>query len=52
MKTKDDADEIEITPEMIRAGVQALSEFDPRFESESDAVARIFSAMLEVAFLT
>ena len=35
-----------VTPAMIEAGVNALFEFDPRFESEEEAVAAIFSAML------
>ena len=37
--------EIEITPEMIEAGVLALCSFDPRFEDEEEAVRRIFSEM-------
>jgi len=38
-------EEIEVTEEMIVAGVLALSEFDPRFEGEKEAVLRIFLAM-------
>jgi hypothetical protein len=37
--------EIEITEEMIEAGEMALIKFNPLFESEKDAVARIFLAM-------
>lgn len=39
------ADEIEITPEMIEAGVCAFYEFDSRFDGAEVAVARIFQAM-------
>jgi hypothetical protein len=39
------ADEIEITPEMIRAGARELLRFDPRYESGEDAVERIYAAM-------
>lgn len=39
------ADEIEITPEMERAGVSELVRFNPDYESEPAAVRRIFAAM-------
>jgi hypothetical protein len=35
----------EITPEMIRAGVQAYLSFDGRFEDYEDVVVRIWEAM-------
>jgi hypothetical protein len=37
--------ELEVTPEMIEAGVRAFFEFDSRFEGEREAVIRIFQAM-------
>jgi hypothetical protein len=40
-----ETEEIEITPEMIRAGVAALFEFDSRFASEDECVSAIFRAM-------
>jgi hypothetical protein len=39
--------ETEVTAEMIEAGKQELARFSPDFESEADAVARIFRAMSE-----
>ena len=41
-------EEIEITPEMIRAGVSALCAFDSRFEFEEKCVRDIFEAMMRV----
>ena len=42
----DDGDcEIEITQEMIEAGVPELCAYDYRYESEEEAVVRIFTAM-------
>ena len=38
--------EIEITPEMVAAGVEAFLSFDERFESEAVAVVRVLEAML------
>ena len=38
--------DIEITPEMIRAGVSELVTFNHDFESEESAVERIFHAMI------
>jgi hypothetical protein len=35
-----------ITPKMVRAGADALAEYDDRFETEEDAAIRIFQAML------
>lgn len=41
-----DASEIEITPEMIKAGVAVYPAFDGRFENSYDeAVIEIFEAM-------
>lgn len=39
------SEEIEITPEMIEAGVAELFKFDPRFRSEDEAVRAIYLAM-------
>jgi hypothetical protein len=39
-------DEIEITPEMIEAGVSELCAYDHRFESMEGCVERIFTAMI------
>jgi hypothetical protein len=38
---------IEVTPEMIEAGVTAFLEFDSRYESEADAVTDIYRAMIK-----
>ena len=40
------ADEVEVTPEMIEAGVLALTEHDCRFEPDEMAVLRVFQSML------
>ena len=40
-----ETDEIEITPEMIEAGIGALVSYDPRFDLEEDAVKKIFLVM-------
>jgi hypothetical protein len=40
-----DDDEIEITPEMITAGVFAFSEYDSRFEGPEENAIRIYLAM-------
>lgn len=37
--------DIEVTPEMIEAGVCALASFNDRLESDDEAVVRIFRAM-------
>jgi len=42
---RDASEKIEITPKMMAAGVSALLKFNPEFESEEDAVSRIFSLM-------
>lgn len=39
--------EVEITPEMVKAGVEALYQHNPDFEAEEDAVSRIYRAMHE-----
>ena len=44
---RDEFSEAEITPEMLRAGRLALAEHDPRFDSDDEAVTRIFVAMLK-----
>jgi hypothetical protein len=41
------ADEIEITPGMLRAGVSALCSYDSEFESREEGVERIFRAMYQ-----
>ena len=41
-----DVSEIEITPEMRRAGSLAFTSFNPLFESEETAAVRVFRAML------
>lgn len=38
-------EEIEVTPEMIEAGLQVYFRRDTRYESEEDIVAEIYSAM-------
>ena len=37
---------VEITPEMARAGVSAYLAHDPRFSSDEEAVVAVFRAML------
>ena len=39
--------DIEITPEMIRAGVLELAGYDPDFELQSEIVERVYLAMAE-----
>ena len=41
----DDSTEIEITPEMIEAGVGEFLGYDSRFEEPRDAVIQIYLAM-------
>jgi hypothetical protein len=43
--TESTIEEIEITPEMIEAGVLEFLSFDSRFDSEEDAVTLIYQAM-------
>jgi hypothetical protein len=38
-------EEIEITAEMIEAGCAEIASFDRRYESDEDAVERIYRAM-------
>ena len=40
-----DDSEIEITPEMIEAGLAEFFAYDSRFQSEEEAVKRIYGAM-------
>jgi hypothetical protein len=47
----DKHNEIVITPEMDAEGRLAFSEHDPRFEGDSEAVERIFRAMVKVALI-
>lgn len=42
-----DVSEIEITPEMIAAGVPELLNYDPRYEPPEAAVERLFAVMVE-----
>jgi hypothetical protein len=41
--------EIEITSEMIGAGVEKLFDYDQKFSNERDIVAEIFMAMLSAS---
>jgi len=45
MKTAPDTEEIEITLDMVEAGVEAFLSFDSRFNTEEEAVTWIFRAM-------
>lgn len=47
MKTTDKGTEVEITPEMIEAGMLEISSYNTDFETMEEAVARIFIAMIE-----
>ncbi len=38
-------EEIEVTPEMVAAGVCALADLDSRFDDEQSVVAAVFRAM-------
>jgi hypothetical protein len=40
-----EATKVEITPEMIKAGVAALYGTDKRFDSDEEIAAKIFRAM-------
>ena len=41
-----DVPEIEVTPEMIEAVLDAWADYDCRFDSKEDALRQIFIAML------
>jgi hypothetical protein len=41
--------EIEVTPEMIEAGVLCLFEYDPNFSNENGIVTEILTSMLNVS---
>ena len=41
--------EIEVTPEMVEAGVVEFCHFDSRFEDETDAVVRVYRVMAALA---
>jgi len=43
--TTEPEEETEINPRMVRAGVEAFVEHDPRFEGLEEAVVRIFLEM-------
>jgi hypothetical protein len=49
MDKENSTDEIEITPEMIEAGLDEFVAYDDRFHFEEDAVRRIFRAMIKKA---
>ena len=38
-------EEIEVTPEMVEAGVEKLWDYDPQFSNERDVVEAIFRSM-------
>ena len=40
-----DEDEIEVTPEMIEAGVRRFCEYDPRFEEICEVLPEVFREM-------
>lgn len=44
--------EIEVTPEMVREGVRAFSEYDSRFSVPEILVKEIFAAMTRASRLT
>ena len=44
-------DEIEITPEMIDAGIKEFSAYDYRFEPPAAAVIKIFLSMVRALYL-
>ena len=41
--------DIEITPAMMRAGVEAFCEFDDRYEPVESGVLRVYEAMVRVS---
>lgn len=45
-RDRPEACEIEITPEMIEAGLGAWSDFDERFESPEEMIERVYRAMI------
>jgi hypothetical protein len=42
-----DIDEIEITPEMVKAGAREVLLYDSRFEGPEDLAIRVFEVMTE-----
>jgi hypothetical protein len=40
---------VEITPEIIEAGVRAFVDFDPRFQNEEECVTAVYRAMQAAA---
>jgi hypothetical protein len=46
-QSQSDATSIEITAEMVKAGITAWYDYDSRFEAEEDAIRAIFLAMME-----
>jgi hypothetical protein len=45
------AREVEITPEMLEAGIAALASYNPKFVLEEDGVRRIYIAMTKAKHL-
>ena len=41
--------EVEVTPEMIEAGLEEFTAYDDRFDRKEDEVRRIYEAMLAAA---
>ena len=46
MEKTNDIDEVEITDEMLEAGVKKLYDYDPSFSNERDIVEAIFREMM------
>lgn len=44
-EAKPAADEVEVTPDMVRAGVAEIATYNTDFEDDEDAVTRIYVAM-------
>ena len=42
---EDQIPEIEVTPEMVEAGVRAAAQWDPRFEEPAGLVEQVYEAM-------
>ena len=43
----DKMDDVEVTPEMVAAGAEAVSAYDPRFEDAATAAEGIFRSMMK-----
>lgn len=46
--SKNEVEEIEISPEMYEAGANQIRGYDSRFQSPEGAAEAVFSAMLEL----